>query len=316
MKLMVMIALPTRASDSRQTLVRWTATAVPLGIALLAGGCTLTPTPECPAGLPHRITTIRESGGRVDWASTGDLIAFDKVGEGQYYDVYVMRPDGSEERCLTCGKAGSLPQKNSGNPAWHPSGQWIIFQAEEQDHPGISYWANPSLGVYGDLWLMDSEGEQFHRLTNLPDTADYGVLHPHFSRDGKRLSWSQMHAKADLTTKGKELGYWTLMIGTFSVGDEGPQLTDIHEYQPGGEAFYENHGFSPDGSKLLFTSNYARGGSAVVGNDISAMDLDSLSVQRLTRAKRIMNMRSTPLTAARSCGCQPGGPSAEAPTTG
>lgn len=69
------------------------------------------------------IKTITNDGGRVDWSHSGNnLIAFDRMEEDGYYDVYVMNPDGSGEKCLTCGKQG-LPQKHNGNPAWHLSGE-------------------------------------------------------------------------------------------------------------------------------------------------------------------------------------------------
>jgi len=37
-------------------------------------------------------------------------------------------------------------------------------------------------------------------------------------------------------------------------------LTAPRKFEPGIPAFYENHGFSPDGSRLLFSSNLASAG--------------------------------------------------------
>src|SRR6185369_14350311 len=85
--------------------------------------------PHC-GNYGHRITTLKSQGGRVDWSRSTGLIAYDRPGaNGPYFDVYVMAADGTGENCLTCGRAG-VPQRNNGNPAWHPSGNYIAFQSE------------------------------------------------------------------------------------------------------------------------------------------------------------------------------------------
>ena len=244
----------------------------------------LTRAPECPARRVRSITTIKESGGRVDWSPVNDLIVYDALQADGYYDLWIMTPEGGDERCLTCGQAGRLPQKHLGNPAWHPSGDYIVFQAEKETHPGLSESATPGFGLYSDLWLMSSDGQQFTRLTETPATHDSGVLHPHFSRDGAQLSWSEMYERPALGERGKEFGYWKLKVADFSLGADGPVLSNVREYEPGGPAFYENHGFSPNGDTLIFSSNFGRGGSVWQNTDIYTMNLTTLSVTQLTNA--------------------------------
>jgi len=77
------------------------------------------------------ITTIKEYGKSMDWSHTKDMIAFGKRGKDGYYDVCIMNSDGSGEICLTCDKE-ECPQKHNGNPAWHPSGDYIVFTAEKK----------------------------------------------------------------------------------------------------------------------------------------------------------------------------------------
>lgn len=74
--------------------------------------------------LVKNIKTFTNQGGRVDWSHNNNLIAFDRKDEDGYYDVWVMKPDGTEQKCLTCDKP-QLPNKNIGQPAWHPSGKYI-----------------------------------------------------------------------------------------------------------------------------------------------------------------------------------------------
>lgn len=124
------------------------------------------------------VRTIKEDGGRVDWSRSGNnLIAFDKLGADGYFDVYVMKPDGSDENCLT-DKPGLLPQKHNGQPAWHPSGEYIVFQAEKEFHYGSSNWSVPGSGINCDLWVVTSDGNSFYQLTDLPLLPPRGVLHP------------------------------------------------------------------------------------------------------------------------------------------
>src|SRR5688500_7646941 len=112
---------------------------------ILQAGCARTERasqPGCEGRSPAvQVATLKESGGRVDWSWTSNLIAFDRLGDDGYYGVYTMKPDGSNETCLTCEKAGIIPGKHKGNPAWHPSGDYLVFQAEKDVHRGISFAA-------------------------------------------------------------------------------------------------------------------------------------------------------------------------------
>lgn len=228
------------------------------------------------------VTTLKESGGRVDWSWTNNLIAFDRAGDDGYYDVYTMTPSGSDELCLTCSHADQLPQKHKGNPAWHPAGDYLVFQAEKQEHPGQSFAATPGFGTFNDLWLMTSDGQHAYQLTDLPASPDHGLLHPHFSADGTMLSWNEMDGRPNLRDKRGQFGYWKLKVADFAIGSDGPQLSNIREFQPGGPGFYENHGFSPDGSRLLFTGSFDENLSVYEHADIYTIALADESVQQLT----------------------------------
>lgn len=201
------------------------------------------------------VHVVRQSGGRVSWGRVRDLIAYDVLGSNGYYEIHVMRPDGSDDSCLTCGKPG-LPQRHNGQPEWHPSGDYVVFQSEQASHPGRSGEATPGFGRHSDLWIATSDGQHFYALTQGPLSDDYGVLHPHFSTDGKQLSWSEMYGAPETFTPRGVGGYWRLKVADFAVGADGrPALSNVRSYEPAGKALYENHGFSADGTQLLFSSN-------------------------------------------------------------
>ncbi len=69
-----------------------------LGIAAVILGLLFHPA-ALYAGSEAAVTVFKERGGRVDWSHSGNnMIVFDKKGADGYYDVYVMRADGSGEQ--------------------------------------------------------------------------------------------------------------------------------------------------------------------------------------------------------------------------
>ena len=192
-----------------------------------------------------------------------------------------MSVDRATDHCVTCtpqARAAGLT-KHNGNPAWHPSGEYLVFQGEIAESKVSAKWSNPGRGVSNVLWLADRNGSEFHRLTEFSEKAARGVLHPHFSDDGTLLSWSEMYEAAALRQTGKTFGYWRLKTARFLAN----RLVDVRSYRPMQEGFYENHGFSPDGSQLIFSSNAARSGyTNRLNNDIFTLDLRSGAVTRLT----------------------------------
>ena len=234
-------------------------------------------TQAAPGPTVTRITTLKESGGRVDW-SPWNVIAFDQLGADNYFDVFTMNPDGSNERCLTCNRP-ELPNRHIGNPAWHPSGAYIVFQSQKANAPAnpiSDYFANPGSGINNDLWLMDSGATRFWRLTDVPLNHG-GVLHPHFSNQGDKLVWTER-----LTAQGGPIGQWALKLADFRIVDDTPRIENVRTYQPGAQfRFYETHGFTPDGRKLLFSGNLEPGQSES-GGDIYTGDLITGQVTNLT----------------------------------
>jgi len=227
--------------------------------------------------LVKNITTIVERQTKtVDWFHENNKIAFGKWGMDGYVDVFIMNPDGSDKKCLTCNKP-VCPQKHNGNPAWHPAGDYIVFTAEKEDNPKeYAQWAIPGSGFNCDLWVMTSDGEKFYQLTDYP-LHMRGIIHPHFSHDGNQLLWAERLGKAE----GSSWGEWALKVADFVIGADGPRLKNIKTYQPGKQHyFYESHAFSSDDNKILFCGN--PDGQSDVGFDIYEMDLGTQELTNLT----------------------------------
>ena len=218
------------------------------------------------------IVVIEEHGSRLDWLHSEDLIAYDRMGDDGYYDVWIMNPDGTDKLCLTCDVEG-LPQKNIGNPAWHPSGKWLVFQVEKENHPGGSELCEPGRGWNNDLWAMNLDSGELHQLTDI--RLGLSTLHPQFSRDGSKLIWGE-------TVAG--LNDWVIKIADFD-SDTG-ELGNIETLRPGEPEFpvwYETHGFSKDGQRIIFTANLMPGQSWT-GADIYMFDLQTQELTQLTES--------------------------------
>ena len=239
------------------------------------------PAPPPPSGglSVSRITTIKNGGGRLHW-SRSNVIAFDQLGTDLYFDVFTMNPDGTNEVCLTCGRT-EVPGRHMGNPAWHPSGDYIAFQAQKASAPAnpiSDFFANPGSGINNDLWIMNRQGTRFWRMTDVPPMAG-GVLHPHFSPNGDRLLWSER-----LSAAGGPIGEWALKIADFRTTDNVPRIENVQQYQPGRQRrFYEGHGFTPDGTKIIFSGNLEPG-QEEGGGDIYLFHPASGELQNLTNS--------------------------------
>jgi hypothetical protein len=239
---------------------------------------------EMSAGPPGRVQTVipLTLGGRVDWLPSGSLVTFDKLGDTDALsDVYVMRPNGADVRCLTCD-APQVPQGNNGNPAWHPSGRLIVFQAQNpslpilpvEREPIANLATSPGWGTNHNLWIAMADGTRFWQLTNI--AAGMAVLHPHFNTAGTRLVWSERVGFDEYPSE-----QWVMKTGAFRwIGGE-PVLSGVQSLAPiGVDAFYETHGFSPDGRQLLFSAGQLMDSSL----DIYLLDLISGELKNLTNS--------------------------------
>ena len=78
------------------------------------------------------MTTIKPYGKSVDWFHPENLIATARPLYDHYYDVVIFSMDDPDAEVWLTHKAPGAPQKHNGNPVWHPSGEYIVFTAENE----------------------------------------------------------------------------------------------------------------------------------------------------------------------------------------
>jgi hypothetical protein len=186
---------------------------------------------------------LKSGGGRVSCNKNNGLIAFDMVGSDGYYDVWVMKPDGSGKRNLT-HSFKEIP-KHNGNPCWDSTGKYIVFQAQDPNfRMKNETLATPGIGINNNIYIITSDGKKIFKMSKVRNGG--GSLHPQFSADGKKLIWS------NAIPSENPIGNWEMMLFGISLNSQ-PKLQSMDTLSPGGMQLYETHGFSPDGKTIIFS---------------------------------------------------------------
>jgi len=210
------------------------------------------------------VTLFRDSALASTWCPyDSTLVAYNLLLPNGYYAIYIatIGPGNTllNERCFTCGDT-ALPGKNVAQPIFHPSGKYMLFTAEHATHPGSSTNSIPGIGQYNDMYVVTMDGQKTYRLVHEPDTGLSGMIETYFSPDGSQVMWDEQTYPVGLAGK-QEFGYWVVKTAPFIMDDtvRGPYIDSarIKVLQPGGvNAFNEPYGWSPDGSKIIFASDY------------------------------------------------------------
>jgi Tol biopolymer transport system component len=263
----------------------------------LAGACVLSAQQpaECSNWEMRRIGRV---GPGHDWSPAGDLIALALPHSSGFTQLYTMKPDGSDLRCLSCSQVAGGPSVgvHKGVVHWHSSGRYLFLQVEMEDHPGDSGLSYPGRGRYNDIWATTPDGSRWWRLTNYSSNRETGVLFPIPSPDGKKLAWAERYTGPrnpyqTLATllRGrptKEVwGIWRLNIADLLFDAAGnPRLANTRHIGVGDSVFYETQGWSPRSDAIYFAADIARSNPYLL--DIFRMDLNTRGVVAVTNDAR------------------------------
>lgn len=204
------------------------------------------------------------------WSRDGDRILFSSnLGGGNSMEIWVMDPDGSNQRQLTFNTPGG-----NFTPLESPDGTRIAFSSARSG-------GNP------EVWVMNADGSGEQRLTTtpqLPGQQFVWSLHPTWSADGKRIAYAStrsgstqiwiMNADGSAQTQltfglgsqfpDANVPSWSLdsKLITFWAGFEG-QFGEVWVMNPDGTnpkritdtpdpMNSDDPQWSPDGTKIVF----------------------------------------------------------------
>lgn len=167
----------------------------------------------------------------------GKKIVFTSVRDGDL-DIYSMDIDGKNVKRLT-NELGY-----DGGPFFSPDGTKIVYRSfHPKTRKEVERYRNRlsknliEPNVF-EIWIMDADGSNKTRISNL-GAASFA---PYFHPDGKRIIFASNYFAEDKRKRNFDL----LMINTDGTGLE--RITTF-------ESFDGFPMFSPDGKKLVFASN-------------------------------------------------------------
>jgi hypothetical protein len=166
------------------------------------------------------------------WSPDGDWIAFASLRDSRYWELYVMRPDGSDVQRLTWWEDAS-----DLSPSWSPDGTRLAFASKRDGN-----W---------EIYTMDRDGGNLARLTNNP--AD--DTNPAWAPDGSRIAFvSTRDGYADIYVMSITGGQATNISNAPYSSEHGPTWSP----DGGRLAFYSDrdggwniHVMASDGSDVI-----------------------------------------------------------------
>ena len=235
------------------------------------------PPPEDPAWSQSEACRVKNldklnlHGGGFAWSPTDDnIVFFTHKDDKGVVQVYRANLKSQQEECLTCKDiaGGPLASQNKGAVSFHPDGQHLVMMVEMADYPLKKVMGNPGAGWFFNVWMTNLNFDRWWPLTDYPHQPPHGVLLPQISPDGKRLAWAQLYDgppgnlsklwRQEKSNKGPIYGRWQLNVADLIKDTTGFKLERIVSSKTSDHDFYETQGWSPDGSKLLYTADTGR----------------------------------------------------------
>jgi len=234
--------------------------------------------------------------GGTDWSPDGKTIVFVSNISGRN-NLWLVPAEGGWAQQLT------ISDQRQSSPAWSPDGKWIAFQS---DYDGNEQW---------DIFLVSPKTGQLVNLTNTPEIAE---LHPRWSPDGRYLAYMvkpktssvfeidvydtlmrEVHhlttgTPADKLNEGEiwsNDGKWIVYTQAQAKGTDSNifvaevatgKSTLLTPHQ--GEQRYSANAISPDGKKVLITSNAGNG-----YDNVGLLDIVTKKITWLTEDKWEIN---------------------------
>lgn len=92
------------------------------------------------------------------WSPRGDLIMFSRQADGDY-EIYTVKPDGSDVRRLTSSRG------NDAHMAWSPDGSRIVFASTRLGFKDEAVYTDAPQ-PYGEIYTMRADGSDVQQITD------------------------------------------------------------------------------------------------------------------------------------------------------
>ncbi len=199
-------------------------------------------------GFPVQLTVSDQRQSDPAWSPDGKWIAYQSDYDGdEQWDIFLVSPK--------TGKVVNLTQTREiaeESPTWSPDGRYLAYEVKPRTSAAVE------IDVY-DMIMREVK----HITSGTPQ--DKGNYNPIWSRDGKHIVYTQEQAK------GTDSNVFVADVAT-------GQSTLLTPHQ--GELHFAANDVSPDGKRILLTSNAANG-----YDNIGLLDLTTKKTTWLTKDK-------------------------------
>jgi dipeptidyl aminopeptidase/acylaminoacyl peptidase len=178
-------------------------------------------------GWPTQLTISDQRQAQPAWSPDGTWITYISDHDGdEQWDVFLVSPKTGDVVNLTVS-----PESGDEEPTWSPDGRQLAYISKLKTSSSF------------EIELMDVATRHVRHLT--PNTPkELSNSRPIFSRDGKFMVYTQSHAT------GNDASIFLLDLASGKIANLTP-----HE----GEHNYEADDISPDGKRILITSDAGNG---------------------------------------------------------
>jgi dipeptidyl aminopeptidase/acylaminoacyl peptidase len=203
-------------------------------------------------GWPTQLTVSDQRQTGVAWSPDGKWIAYQSDYDGdEQWDIFIVSPKTGQVVNLT-----NTREIAEEDPTWSPDGRYL------------AYMVKPKTSSVFEIDIFDMVMRKVQHLTT--DTPkDKMNMGPVWSKDGKWIVYTQHQAKGTDSN---------VFVADVATGNS----TLLTEHS--GEQVYTVDAFSPDGKKLLITSNAENG-----YENVGLLDIASKKISWLTKDKWEIN---------------------------
>jgi dipeptidyl aminopeptidase/acylaminoacyl peptidase len=202
-------------------------------------------TVPAPGGWPVQLAVSEQRQFAPTWSPDGRWIAYQSDYDGnEQWDLFLVSPFNGDVVNLT-----NTPSISEESPAWSPDGRYL------------AYTVKPKTSSVYEIDVMEVATRQVRHLTS-GTAKDRFNVGPVWSRDGKRIAYTQAHAKPTDSD---------IFVADLATG----RSTNVTPHT--GEHLYSASDWSPDGKKLLITSDAGNGYQNVGLLDVGAREIKWLT---------------------------------------
>jgi Tol biopolymer transport system component len=216
-------------------------------------------------------------GSKIIFQSAGALDGSNGANTNSTSNVWVMNADGSGAHPLTRLTA---PKANSLFASWSPDGSKIVFESQRALDGSDAANINGTVNI----WVMNADGSAANSLTKLTAADainDAGSFAPNWAPDGTRIVFESRRA-----LDGSDAININGTTNNWIINADGSGAIALTKLTAAG-ADSINPVWSPDGSKIVFSSQRAIDGSDAANTDrtvnIWVMNADGSFAVALTK---------------------------------